>query len=188
MRVSTASHPPPPPLPSLPPPPIHGLMLRNVQQHERVYVCLFAQHSCLPVRRSQEWFLIALIQAEAHLHGNKSRTEACLRPHSDCRTRMAFMVPAMVVTQATVLCNTEPTLFECGPSRTACLPACLPCLPSCPHVRGTNTPNGKLHHLLVMITGNNKKKKKQKCTFAALHSQPPVFPKSLFLFSDRDDK
>lgn len=67
---------------------------------------------------------IALMQAEAHLHENKSRTEACLRLHSDCRTRMAFVVPAMVVTQATVLCNTEPTLFECGPSRTACLPAC----------------------------------------------------------------
>lgn len=68
--------------------------------------------------------LIALMQARAHLHENKSRTEACLRLHSDCRTRMAVMVPAMVVTQATVLCNTEPTLFECGPSRTACLPAC----------------------------------------------------------------
>lgn len=31
------------------------------------------------------------------------------------------MVPAMVVTQAVVLCNKKPTLFECGPSHTACL-------------------------------------------------------------------
>lgn len=68
--------------------------------------------------------LIALMQTEAHLHENKSRTEACLRLHSDCRSRMAFLVPAMVVTQATVLCNKEPTLLKCGPSRTACLPAC----------------------------------------------------------------
>lgn len=67
---------------------------------------------------------IAPMQADAHLHENKSRTEACLRLPSDCRTRMAFMVPAVVVTQATVLCNAEPTLFECGPSRTACPAAC----------------------------------------------------------------
>lgn len=99
---------------------------------------------------------MALMQPDAHLHENKSRTEACLRLPSDCRPRMAFMVPAVVVTQATVLCNAEPTLFECGPSRTACLPACA----------WHEDTEWQLHHLLMMITGNMNEREKKKA-----HSQ-----------------
>lgn len=36
------------------------------------------------------------------------------------------MIPAMAVTQATVLCNEKPTLLECGSSRTACPCAASP--------------------------------------------------------------
>lgn len=143
-----------------------------------VFMCVYLHNTrvcrCVAPRSR----LIAQMQAEAHLHENKSRTEACLRLHSDCRTRMAFMVPAMVVTQATVLCNTEPTLFECGPSRTACLPACA----------WHYHTEWQLHHLLMMITGNMKEEEEKKKQVRSVAQSAPVFPKSLFLFSDRDDK
>lgn len=114
---------------------IHGLMLRNAQQHCNVLASVYLHDTRVCQCVCPRSRFIARMQAEVHLHENKSRTEACLRLHSDCRSRMAFLVPATVVTQATVLCNKEPTLYECGASRTACLPACPP-------VRGVDTPNG----------------------------------------------